>query len=62
MKKITIKAKIDGIKSIVSSASLIEKPKLKTTTISSNDSLSKSIRNKKDAQTFIKELKNTLNK
>lgn len=55
-------AKMVNIKAVAtSSPATMVKPKLKTEIKISNDSLSKSIRSKKDAQTFINELKNALN-
>lgn len=63
MKKSDLKTKMVNIKAVsTSSHANIVKPKLKTEIRMSNDSLSKSIRTKKDAQTFINELKNALNK
>lgn len=56
MKKSDLLLKTAAIKGIAKS-SISSKPVMKTMVRMSNDSLSKSIRNKKDAQTFIDELK-----
>lgn len=60
MKKSDLKIKTASIKELAQKSNLNLKPKMKTGIRLSNDSLSKSIRNKKDAQTFINELKTTL--
>lgn len=60
MKKSDLKIKTALIKDLSQKSNIDFKPKMKTVIRLSNDSLSKSIRNKKDAQTFINELKSTL--
>lgn len=61
MKKADFKAKAISIKGMAASPKVtIAKPKLKTGVSPSNDGLSKSIRTKRDASAFIKELKDSL--
>jgi len=62
MKKSDLKSKTAAIKSLANNNQSICKPELKPAIRISNDNLSKSIRNKKDAQSFISELKNSLKK